>query len=461
MSDLITLNTYPVKNVLRRLLQDKTTGKNIIFATDNYIRYGCEDTDQITENALLGFDSLDIQPRVRKAAAEQSERTRKKAEVFTPTWTVRRMNDHCDSVWREGKHADDWQKYVSLRILEITCGEAPFLVTRYDTTTGEPLPLSERTGMLDRKLKAIQADDEQTWLRWAFRAYEMTYGYEFQGDNLLIARINLLMTFCDYLEARWGRKATDSELNRLSTIIAWNLWQMDGLKDTVPIGIPRERDIQLSLLETEEEPEISVACEIYRWTAKTKKRIRFSDLKGENAKMKYDFVIGNPPYQDETLGDNKGFAPPVYNLFLDASFAIAQKVALIHPARFLFNAGSTPKAWNQKMLSDPHFKVLEYFPDASVVFPNTDIKGGVTITYRDEESDFGAVEIFIPIKEMNSIFHKVVSNDDFIGVNTIAVSGYAYHFTELLYDDHPELVGVQSEGHAFDLKSNVFDKMTT
>lgn len=133
--ELIEINAYPVKNVLRKLLQDKTTGKNIIFATDDYIRYG---------------------------------------------WIVKKMNDHCDIVWRVDKYADDWQKYVSLRILEITCGEAPLLVTRYDTTTGEPLLISERTGILDRKLQAIQTDDEETWIKWAYKAYESTYGYEFQ-----------------------------------------------------------------------------------------------------------------------------------------------------------------------------------------------------------------------------------------------------------------------------------------
>ena len=178
-------------------------------------------------------------------------------------------------------------------------------------------------------------------------------------------------------------------------------------------------------------------------------------------KKLFSYVIGNPPYQDETLGDNKGFAPPVYNFFMEASYMIANKVELIHPARFLFNAGSTPKAWNKKMLSDKHFKVLEYFPDASTVFPNTDIKGGVTITYRDETSNCGMIEIFIPIKEMNAIFHKVYSDKNFIGVDTIAVSGYSYHFTETLYEEHPELVGVQSAGHDYDLKSNIFDKMAT
>ena len=101
--------------------------------------------------------------------------------------------------------------------------------------------------------------------------------------------------------------------------------------------------------------------------------------------MKFDFVIGNPPYQDESNGDLRNYAPPIYHLFLDEAYKVADKVELIHPARFLFNAGSTPKAWNEKMLQDPHFKVLEYEEDSDKVFPNlsTPIKGGIVITYRD------------------------------------------------------------------------------
>ena len=136
MAELIEINTYPVINVLAKLLQDKTTGKNIIYGTDYYLSYGCSEKAEMSEEALRSFGAVDIQPRVKKAQAQQSERTRSKAEVFTPTWIVKKMNDHCDSVWREGKYANDWKKYVQLRVLDITCGEAPFLVTRYDTTTG-------------------------------------------------------------------------------------------------------------------------------------------------------------------------------------------------------------------------------------------------------------------------------------------------------------------------------------
>lgn len=122
--------------------------------------------------------------------------------------------------------------------------------------------------------------------------------------------------------------------------------------------------------------------------------------------MKFDFAIGNPPYQDNTIGENDTYAPPVYNKFMDAAYTVANKVELIHPARFLFNAGSTPKAWNQKMLNDNHFKVMEYEEDCSKVFSNTEIKGGIAITYRDSEKDFGTIEIFTPYPELNlSLIH--------------------------------------------------------
>ena len=128
--------------------------------------------------------------------------------------------------------------------------------------------------------------------------------------------------------------------------------------------------------------------------------------------MKFDFAIGNPPYQDNTIGENDTYAPPVYNKFMDAAYTVANKVELIHPARFLFNAGSTPKSWNQKMLNDNHFKVMEYEEDCSKVFSNTEIKGGIAITYRDSEKDFGTIEIFTPYPELNTkleeieIFHQ-------------------------------------------------------
>ena len=175
--------------------------------------------------------------------------------------------------------------------------------------------------------------------------------------------------------------------------------------------------------------------------------------------MKFDFAIGNPPYQDNTLGDNDTYAPPVYNKFMDAAYMIADKVELIHPARFLFNAGSTPKAWNHKMLNDNHFRVMEYEENCSKVFNNTEIKGGIAITYRDNEKDFGAIEIFTPYPEMNTILQKIKGYKTFISLSQIVVSSYSYHFTEKLYHDYPQLISRLSKGHELDFKSNVFEKM--
>ena len=106
---------------------------------------------------------------------------------------------------------------------------------------------------------------------------------------------------------------------------------------------------------------------------------------------KFDFAIGNPAYQAETKGENDTYAPPVYDKFLESAFQIADKVEMVHPARFLFNAGSTPKAWNEKMLADTHFKVLHYEADCSKMFSNTEIKGGVAITYHDNAQSFGPI----------------------------------------------------------------------
>ena len=153
--------------------------------------------------------------------------------------------------------------------------------------------------------------------------------------------------------------------------------------------------------------------------------------------MKFDFCIGNPPYQDVTLGDNKGFAPPVYNKFIDAACTVADKVELIHPARFLFNAGSTPKAWNEKMLNDPHFKVLKYEEDCTKVFSNTEIKGGIAITYYDNGMDYGSIGVFTPYEQLNSILNKVILRDDFYSMSDIVITRTAYRLTEDMHRDYP------------------------
>lgn len=175
--------------------------------------------------------------------------------------------------------------------------------------------------------------------------------------------------------------------------------------------------------------------------------------------MKFDFVIGNPPYQDETIGDNKGYAPPVYHKFLENAYKIGDVVEMIHPARFLFNAGSTPKQWNEQMLQDPHLKVLYFEQDSSKVFSNTDIKGGVVITHHDKKKEYGAIGVFTTYKELNSIFKKVENHMEFTSFSNIVVTAYAYRMTDKMHEEHPEVIKQLSNGHAYDLKSNIFEKL--
>lgn len=299
MNELIDLNAYPIDKQLKMLLKDKTTGKNIIFATSVYSRNGIsiKETDEITVEALRQGISYQIQPRVLKKREQQQERTRAKAEVFTPSWICNKMNNYCDEEWFGRKNIfnteqgqkwqvnaekiefdtkDGWKKYVDSKRLEITCGEAPYIVSRYDAATGEMIELKRRIGILDRKLRVVNenTDDETEWFKWVLRAYQSVYGYEFQGDNLLIARINLLITFVDYMQDRWKRIATDVELKKIANIIAWNFWQMDGITDAIPFCGEIEKYHQFSLFdfvtddksEKQRDEEARKAyCRIYDW----------------------------------------------------------------------------------------------------------------------------------------------------------------------------------------------------
>ena len=283
--------------LLEILLVDRSTHKNIVWATDDYISYGecffphCE----INIDQVYGVNSITIIPRSAKAKSEQDSRTRNKAEVFTPSWICNKMNNHCDAEWfgREnvfniengekwtttvGKidfpSEKDWRDYVKSKRLEITCGEAPYIVSRYDAATGEIIPIEKRIGILDRKLRVVaeNTNDEKDWLKWTYEAFKSVYGYEFQGDNLLIARINLLTTFVDYMLDKLERQPAAKELNEITKIIVWNFWQMDGITGTVPFGKPAEEFHQMSFFDYEQgindtEPE-QVDCKIYDWSEK-------------------------------------------------------------------------------------------------------------------------------------------------------------------------------------------------
>ena len=313
MNTLIDINAYPVADVLDILLQDKTTEENIIFATDSYAACGSEyaEKSHITKEKLLAMDTLELQPRVLKSLEAQKLRTRVKAEVMTPSWIVCKMNDHCDEEWfgrpnvftvlngKEWTAAEgavtfpegrSWQEYVDCRKIEITCGEAPYIVSRYDVTTGELIPVEKRVGFLDRKLRIVHenASTEEEWHKWTRRAFQSSYGYEWQGDNLLIARINLLLTYAEYMEYSLHRQPTENELQSIANVIVWNLWQMDAFTCTIPYAEPqKEQEIKLFYDEFDapSENEKPICCiRDWRETGEGGKKHQFTEIKEKESK---------------------------------------------------------------------------------------------------------------------------------------------------------------------------------
>lgn len=411
--------------VLELLLADRTTGGCILWATHDYeaLGAGYGYRAEIQPQLITGERGMVIRPRVVKSREEQAGRVRGMAEVFTPAWVVRKMVDALDIA-------------VDTRCLEITCGEAPFLTLRYDATTGDAIALADRAGLLDRKLRLIdgQQPDDNQWLAQVRLAFQTTYGYEWQGDSLLLARENLLFTFIDHYEARNGREPGVRLLKEFAEIISWNLWQMDGLSYCTP----REKNAaqptqQISLFAdapTEAPPPF---CLINDW--QKNQTIKVIEIKNNNT-MKFDVIIGNPPYQQESIGANESDTP-LYHYFYDESFKVGKIVELITPARFLFNAGGAPQLWNQKMLNDEHLKVLQYEQDSSKFFSNTDIKGGVAVIYRDTTKTFGAIKTFTSYPELNTILNKVWKKAQRSLTDVITNRGL-YRYSDKVYEEQPQ-----------------------
>lgn len=188
------------------------------------------------------------------------------------------------------------------------------------------------------------------------------------------------------------------------------------------------------------------------------------DLIGENKEkyiktlknMNFNVTIGNPPYQEHTIGTSD---KPIYHLLMDVSFDISDIVSLITPARFLFNAGKTPKEWNEKILEDTHLRVNKYFNSSSEAFPNVEIKGGVAITYRDDRMDFGKIGIFTHNKILSSISNKVIADKEFVGLDTIIFTQNKFNL-DVLYKDYPEYKNViGSNGREKRLTTSIFTQL--
>lgn len=262
------LSQFPCE-VLKLLLKDHTRSnegrpQNIFWATSDYeaLGEGYQYDDPILPQLITGEHRGVIMPRVLKSRNSQSARAKEMAEVFTPSWICNMQNNLVDEAWfgrkdvfntektsEMGEHQwitttepiafpkdKIWQDYVHDNRLEISCGEAPYIVSRYDVVTGEFIPLEQRIGLLDRKLRVVgeNTDTPQHWFEWAREAYKSIYAYEWQGDNLLLARESMLVSFVEYYEHMFGKPPSIEAISAIANIIAWNVWQMDGLKGVIP-----------------------------------------------------------------------------------------------------------------------------------------------------------------------------------------------------------------------------------
>ncbi|MDO4466836.1 MAG: restriction endonuclease subunit M [Bacillota bacterium] len=268
------------KDLLDILLQDRTTNEYIKWACSDYVELGEEYKPEeiIRPYQIVGHNTNIIKPRIIKTLEQKSTRTKENAEVFSPSWLCNQQNNLVDTSWFGHENVfnieilhdwvtiinkiefpnvkgKSWKDYIDCRRLEITCGEAPYLVSRYDAVSGEKIDLINRIGLLDRKLRVVNenVNNEEEWYKFVIRAYQSIYGFELQGDNLVVARLNLLYTFIDNFHFKWKKDPTIKQLKKIATIISWNIWQMDGIKFTVPYGKSRPKHIQNPLFDGYEE----------------------------------------------------------------------------------------------------------------------------------------------------------------------------------------------------------------
>ncbi len=264
---------------------------NIFWASGNYVDLGVgyQYNDQITISAITGKNGDIIKPRAVKGRETRQQRVREMAEVFTPSWICNKQNNLVDANWfgredvfniemdnPDGTHSwipvenkivfpkgKTWRDYIKENRLELSCGEAPYLVSRYDSVTGEYIPVDRRIGLLDRKLRVIGENTltSAEWLEAAKLAFKSIYGYEWQGDNLVLARESLLYSFIDYYKAKFGRMPRLTSLRCIASVISWNIWQMDGLKGVIPGSCCSVRNNVRNLFGTSERLQECEGCQ--------------------------------------------------------------------------------------------------------------------------------------------------------------------------------------------------------
>ena len=396
-------------------------------------------------------------------------RVQKHGEVFTPQWVVDKMI----AIPGIKEKTED----VFATFLEPSAGEGAFLLT-----------------IEDMKLRHVTENySEDTWNCYALWALSSIYGIEFLEDNLSVARQNMLELFWDYCESVHGTPLSKQSnlYNSAQTIIWANVVQGDTLThknnsneeivfslwnriDGFPGQVRRISFLYSSLFGDDDISKSGVQLSLFdemnahgkpenNWQEcyaiidielVWKEEKDMSDRKP--GRFKFDVVIGNPPYQEEARGTSAS-DDPIYNIFMEEAYKIAERVSFITPARFLFNAGKTPSAWNKKMLEDEHLKIEYFEQDSSKVFGNTNINGGVVVTYRDASQRFGPIEIFVPYEELRSIIKKVATVKS-ESLSSIIYGKNIYQYTDKLHEDYPEAEAILSRGHKYDVASNAFDR---
>lgn len=183
-----------------------------------------------TTNSNLNVNLNTTIPRYMKSYVDKKNRTKSKAEVFTPIRIIKIMNDSLDD-----NYTGTNEEYIDRKVMEITCGEAPFLTTRYDTNTGEQIPYINRVGLLDRKLKHIPDNIDKTeWIKFATKSLQATYGYEWQEDSIYLARKNLLLDVIEFYEGIFNEHPEDKVIEEWANIVSYNIFRMDGVTLCIP-----------------------------------------------------------------------------------------------------------------------------------------------------------------------------------------------------------------------------------
>ncbi len=287
-----------------------------MWGTDNYQVNGPEYHEglPIKIELITGKNGAIIKPRVKKNSQEKKKRIKDKAEVFTRSWVCNHQNNLVDDMWLKKKHlfnkekgdkwlvnkekitfpkGKTWMDYVKDNRIEITCGEAPYLVSRYDTTTGDIILPINRIGLLDRKIRVVNenTDNEKDWFEWTKWAYKSVYGFEWQGDSLLIARENLLYTFIDYYKDRFNKFPQITKLKEIATIISWNLWQMDGLKGVVPNSCKKNTNTLGLLVFDDAVEETCPSCVKQLYTNHIGKKCIIKDWQDNEREIFFDEII--------------------------------------------------------------------------------------------------------------------------------------------------------------------------